>query len=334
MGAAPGQVVVSDSTTVNFYKLLIAALDARPGRSTVVGDPRNFPTDRYVVEGVAAARRLAVRPIASDPIAGPTAADVAAAVDGDTAVVTLSHVDYRSGALADMAAITSVAHDAGALVIWDLCHSVGSVAVELDACDVDLAVGCTYKYLNGGPGAPAFLYVRRDLQPELMQPIWGWFGQRDQFEMGPSYQPTDGITRFLTGTPSVLALSAVDAAATVIADAGIEAIRAKSVALTSLMIELADTHLAELGFTVGTPRDPAHRGGHVTLRHPDAYRVCRALVEQHQTIPDFRTPDGVRLGLSPLTTRFVDVWDGVDAIRRVVTEGSHTALSTTRLAVT
>ncbi len=334
LGARAGQVVVSDSTTVNFYKLLVAALDARPGRATIVGDLLNFPTDRYVVDGLAAARGLQVACVAADPIGGPSVASVAAAVTSDTAVVTLSHVDFRSGALADMAGITRVAHDAGALVLWDLSHSVGALPVDLDACGVDLAVGCTYKYLNGGPGAPAFLYARADLHEQLTQPIWGWFGQRDQFAMGDRYDPATGIARFLTGTPSVLAIAAIHASAALIASAGIGPIRAKSSALTSFLIDLADEYLTDLGFVVGTPRDAASRGSHVTLCHPDAYRVCRALVEQENTVPDFRPPDGVRLGLSPLTTRFVDVWNGVQAIARIVREGRHTALSTTRLAFT
>ncbi len=334
LGAAAGQVVVSDSTTVNFYKLLVAALDARPGRRTVLGDRRNFPTDRYVVDGVAESRGLRVGDVGADPLGGPTPDSVAASLDSDTAVVTLSHVDYRSAALADMASITALAHEAGALVLWDLSHSAGVVPVELDRSGVDLAVGCTYKYLNGGPGAPAFLYVRRELQLDLRQPIWGWFGQRDQFEMGPAYRPADGIERFLTGTPSVLGLRAVEASAALVVEAGIERIRAKSVALSSFLIDLFDHRVAGLGFSLGTQRDPERRGGHVTVHHPDAYRICRVLVDQEQIIPDFREPDGIRLGLSPLTTRFVDVWDAIDALARVVADGRHTTLGTTRLAVT
>jgi kynureninase len=319
---------------VNFYKLVGAALDARPGRSSVVVDPLNFPTDRYVVQGFARARDLRIRAIASDPVEGPSPEAVAAVVDEDTALVTLSHVDYRSGARADLQAITRIAHDAGALVLWDLCHSAGAVPVDLDAAGVDLAVGCTYKYLNGGPGAPAFLYVARDLQDRLEPPIWGWFGQSDQFAMGPDFTPVAGIRRFLSGTPSVLAGSAVEAGIEVLAEAGIDRIRAKSVALTSLAVGLFDEHLAELGFTLVTPRDPDRRGGHVSISHPEAYRICKALIELEDTVPDFREPDGLRLGFSPLTTRFVDVWDAVDAIRRIVTERTYEQVSAARSAVT
>ncbi|MFF8469416.1 kynureninase [Streptomyces griseus] len=334
LGAGPGQVALSDSTTVNFYKLVSAALDARADRTAIVIDPLNFPTDRYVVDGLAQSRGLHLRPVASDPVLGVTPEAVAAVVDSDTALVTLSHVDYRSGAIADLREITRIAHDAGALVVWDLSHSVGSVPVDLDAAGVDLAVGCTYKYLNGGPGAPAFLYVRRELQDLLAQPIWGWYSQRDQFAMGPDYQPAQGIGRFLTGTPSVLAASAVETSVAVLAEAGIERIRAKSTALTSYFIELADAYLADHGFALASPREADARGGHVTLTHPDAYRICRVLIEQESTVPDFRTPDGLRVGLSPLTTRFIDVWNAVDAVRRVAAAGRHLEIDPRRLAVT
>src|SRR5262252_2430730 len=210
IGAAPGQVAVCDSTTVNLYKLACAALDARPGRGVIVTDDDNFPTDRYVLEGIAAQRGGELRMIGTDLDQGLAAAALRAAVDERTALVSLSHVAYRSGALADMAEITGIVHDAGALVLWDLCHSVGSVPVELDACGADLAVGCTYKYLNAGPGAPAFLYVAAALQDALHQPVQGWFGQRDQFAMGPAYDPVAGIGRFLTGTPDIVGTAAVE----------------------------------------------------------------------------------------------------------------------------
>ena len=213
IGAAPGQVIVCDSTTINLYKLVCAALDARPGRTVIVTDDDNFPTDRYVLEGIAAQRGCELRLIRTDIDQGISASAVRSAVDERTALVSLSHVAYRSGALADMAAITEVVHEAGALALWDLCHSVGAVPAELDACGADLAVGCTYKYVNAGPGAPAFLYVRADLQERLRQPIWGWFGQRDQFAMGPQYQPAAGIDAFLTGTPQIIGTVAVEESA-------------------------------------------------------------------------------------------------------------------------
>ena len=323
LGAHPGEVVVADSTTVNLYKLAAAALDARPDRRVIVTDDDNFPTDRYVVQGLAAARGLSVRMVRSDPVHGPGHDDLDAAIDEETALVTLSHVAYRSGALADMAAVTQLAHDRGALVLWDLCHSAGSVPVELSAAAADLAVGCTYKYINAGPGAPAFLYVRGDLQEPLRQPIWGWFGQRDMFAMGPAYDPEPDIRRFTTGTPSVLGVYAVEQGARLIAEAGMHRVRAKGIALTSYLIDLADTWLAPLGFAVATPRDPARRGAHVSLRHEQAWPICQAYIERGRAIPDFREPDRLRLGLAPLTTRFVDVWEGVSRLRTLVADREH-----------
>jgi kynureninase len=334
LGAAPGQVVVADSTSVNLYKLAAAALDARPGRPVIVTDVHNFPTDRYILEGLAAARGGELVLVEFDELTGPVAGRVAEAVDERTALVTFSHVDYRSGALADMAAINAVAHRAGALTLWDLSHSVGAVPVALDGSGTDLAVGCTYKYLNAGPGAPAFLYVRAEHSATLRQPIWGWFGQRDQFAMGPGYDPAPGITRFLSGTPPVIGLALVEQGAALLAEAGSDALRAKGMALTGLVVDLFDAWLAPLGFGLASPRDPAARGSHVALTHPEAYRLCRALIETAHVIPDFRAPDRLRLGLAPITTRFVDVWDALDRLRRITAEGTHLAFDATRALVT
>src|SRR6516165_10695725 len=316
LGAAPGQVLVCDSTTVNLYKLARAALGARPGRTVIVTDDDNFPTDRYVLAGVAAERDADLRLIHTDMDAGVTPGAVRAAVDGATALVSLSHVAYRSGALADMAQITAIAHDAGALMLWDLCHSAGSVPVDLDGCGADLAVGCTYKYLNAGPGAPAFLYVRNDLQQQLHQPVQGWFGQRDQFAMGPSYDPVPGIGRFMTGTPDIIGISAVSEGVSLLAEAGIGALRDKGMRLTGYLINLADAWLAPLGFNLASPRDAARRGSHVCLRHPEAARIGAALTAAG-VIGDLREPDRLRLGLAPITTSFTDVWEAADTIRRI-----------------
>ena len=334
VGAAPGQVVVSDSTSVNLYKLALAALDARPGRDLIVSDRHNFPSDRYVLEGLAAARGCELRLVEFDEPRGPTAAAVERVIGERTALLSLSHVDYRSGALADMAAINTVAHRAGALTLWDLCHSVGAVPVELDASGTDLAVGCTYKYLNAGPGAPAFLYVRREHQARLRQPIWGWFGQRDQFDMAEGYDPAPELSRFLVGTPFVPGIALVEEGAALLAEAGIERLRAKGVALTELVIELHDAWLAPLGFALASPRDAAIRGSHVSLAHPDAYRICQALISRARVIPDFRPPDRIRLGPAPITTRFVDVWDAMDRLRRVVADGLHHTVDPARARVT
>jgi kynureninase len=334
VGAAPGQVVVSDSTSVNLYKLAVAALDARPGRDLIVSDRHNFPSDRYVLEGLAAARGCELRLVEFDELRGPTAAAVDRVIGERTALVSLSHVDYRSGALADMAAINTAAHRAGALTLWDLCHSVGAVPVELDAGGTDLAVGCTYKYLNAGPGAPAFLYVRREHQARLRQPIWGWFGQRDQFDMAEGYDPAPELSRFLVGTPFVPGIALVEEGAALLAEAGIERLRAKGVALTELVIELHDAWLAPLGFALASPRDAAVRGSHVSLAHPDGYRICQALISRAKVIPDFRPPDRIRLGPAPITTRFVDVWDAMDRLRRVVADGLHRTVDPARARVT
>jgi kynureninase len=315
LGAAPGQVVVADSTSVNLYKLAVAALDARPERRVIVSDLHNFPTDRYVLEGLATARGLELRLLGFDELEGPTAERVAEAVDDRSALVSLSHVDYRSAAVADMAAINEVVHRAGALVLWDLSHAVGTVPVDLDAAGTDLAVGCTYKYLNGGPGAPAFLYVRREHQAALRQPIWGWFGQRDQFGMGPAYDPVADVTRFQVGTPPVLGIAVAEQGARLLAEAGIDRLHAKGMALTGLLVDLADAWLAPLGFRVASPRDPARRGGHVALAHPAAAQLCDALATKADVIVDFRAPDRLRFGLAPITTRFVDVWDALDRLR-------------------
>ncbi|HSP71805.1 MAG TPA: kynureninase [Gaiellaceae bacterium] len=321
LGAHPGEVVLSDSTTVNLYKLAAAALATRPG--AVVTDTANFPTDRYVLEGLAAAHGRELRRFESDPVDGPTADDVHAACRHGAALVSLSHVNYRSGALADMAAITEAAHASGALVLWDLSHSAGSVDVRLEETGADLAVGCTYKYLCGGPGAPAFLYVREQLQDELRSPVWGWFGQRDQFAMGPDYEPESGIVHFLAGTPAILDLTAVQAGAELVEEAGIAAIRAKAEALTSYAVELHDAWLAPLGFELGSPRDAARRGAHVSLRHPEAWQVCRALIERAHVVPDFRGPDSIRLGLAPLATSFAEGRDALARLRDRVSVGAY-----------
>jgi kynureninase len=321
-GAAPGQVLVTDNTTVNLYKLACAALDARPGRHVIVTDNDNFPSDRYVVEGIATQRDAELRMLSTDINEGVDEDLVRAAVDEDTALVSLSHVAYRSGALADMAAITAIAHRAGALMLWDLCHSVGAVPIDLDGCDVDLAVGCTYKYLNAGPGAPAFLYVSARLREVLRQPIWGWFSQRDQFAMGPRYDPAPGIAKFMTGTPPILGTAAVEEGARLLLEAGIEPMRAKSIQLTSYLIELADAWLVPLGCAVATPRQASRRGSHVTVCHPEAERIVVQLAAAG-IIADYRTPERFRLGLSPLTTRFTDVWDAADAARDVIAQKSY-----------
>jgi kynureninase len=322
LGARPGEVVVADSTSVNLYKLAWAAASARPGRSVVLSSADEFPTDRYVLQGVCAARGLTLRDVPTDIDAGVSVPAMTDALDSSVAVVVLSHVAYRSGALLDLPAITARAHEAGALVLWDLSHSGGSVPVGLADAGVDLAVGCTYKYLNGGPGSPAYLYVRSELQSALRQPIQGWFGAADQFAMNPLYQPAPGIERFLVGTPPVLSLVAVEEGVRLLAEAGIDRLRAKGQAMTSYLVALSDAWLAPLGFRLASPRDPQLRGSHVSLEHPAAWQVCQALLDRG-VVPDYRTPDRLRLGPAPLTTRFVDVHDALALIRDLVTAHDH-----------
>ncbi|MBL0706899.1 kynureninase [Sinomonas cellulolyticus] len=322
LGAAAGQTVVADSTSVMIYKLVRAALDvqAGSGRDEIVVDSENFPTDRFIVEGIAAERGATIRWITPDPSTGVTRADVEPALGERTAVVLLSHIAYRSGYIADAAAITEAVHRAGALVVWDLCHSAGSVPLALDAWGVDLAVGCTYKYLNGGPGSPAFGYVRRDLQDALRQPIWGWMGAADPFGMTESYEPAAGMRRFLTGTPPILAMQPLSGMVELIAEAGgIEAIRDKSVRLTEFAAALVDRDLAPLGVEFASPRDPGVRGSHVTINHP-RFREVTALLWERGVIPDFRPPHGLRIGLSPLSTSFEEVEAGIAAIRDALAE--------------
>lgn len=312
LGAASGQVAIGDSTTVLLYKTVRAALDARADRTEIVIDRDNFPTDRYIVEGIAADRGLDVRWIETDPAAGVTPEWAQAAVGGNTAVTLFSSVAYRSGFLADVEAITSIVHDAGALTIWDLSHSVGSVPTPLDTWGVDLAVGCGYKYLGGGPGAPAFVYVRRDLQSELRQPIQGWLGSSTPFEMGQGYEAAEGMRAWLSGTPPMIGLQAMRDMIALIDEVGMEAVRAKSVALTTYAVELVDEHLPEA--ELASPRDPERRGGHITVNHPRFAELLPGLWASG-VIPDFRRPDGLRLGLSPLSTSFAEVEAGVLAIR-------------------
>jgi kynureninase len=339
LGARPGETVIADSTTVNLYKLAAAALGGASGdRHVIVTDAGNFPTDRFVLQGLPGAHVHTVR-------ADPSADDVAQAIDdapGRVALVALSHVSYFSGARLDLPGITHVAHDRGALVVWDLSHAAGAVPIDLAANDVDLAVGCTYKYLNGGPGSPAFLYVRTDLQEQLQQPIHGWFGAAEPFAMQQQrYEPAPGIGRFVSGSPSVLGLVAVEEGAAIVAKAGIGALAAKGESLTAFLLDCIDAELGGFGgddgsddFDIITPRNPTRRGAHVSLRHPEAWRICRALIERLGVVPDFREPDVVRLGLAPLYSRYADAWHAVQRLRTAVADRVYEDLPMERRRVT
>ncbi|TYL45609.1 kynureninase [Nocardioides sp. BGMRC 2183] len=313
LGAEAGQTVVADSTTVLLYKLIHVALALRPGRTDVVLDRDNFPTDRFVLEGIAAARGLTLRWITPERDGGVSAEQVAAVTSERTALVLLSAVAYKSGHVADIKAITDVAHRAGAVVLWDLCHAVGAIELAVDDDAVDLAVGCTYKYLNGGPGAPAFGYVAARHHGALRQPIQGWMGAADPFAMDEPFVPASGIRRLISGTPPVLAMVPMRAMLELIDDAGMPAVRTKSRALTAFAVEVADELLLPYDVRLATPRDPARRGSHITLEHPDFRRVTGSLWERG-VIPDFRPPHGIRVGLSPLSTSFTEVAIGLTAI--------------------
>ncbi|MES2211214.1 MAG: kynureninase [Chloroflexota bacterium] len=317
LGAQPGEVAVTDSTTINLFRLASAALDNRPGRRAVAISPSEFPTDRYVVEGLAAARGLEIRWIPEDAVEGVALANVERMLDDDLALIVLSHVNYRSAAIADLSGITARAREVGALVLWDLSHSGGALPVNLTTSGADLAVGCTYKYLNGGPGAPAFLYVRRELQDELRPPIQGWFAQTRQFEMGPRFERRAGIAGWLVGTPGMLGLAAAEVGIALSAEAGIERIRAKGMALTAYAVALLEAWLAPLGCSLGSPRDPMRRGNHVAILHPEARQLTLDLIARN-IIPDFRAPDSIRIGLAPLSTSFADVHRGLAALRALL----------------
>ena len=323
LGAAPGQVFVGDSTTVLLYKLIRAGVDAASagdsGRDEIVVDSDNFPTDRYVVEGIAAERGLTVRWVDVDPALGVTAELLAPALGERTALVVLSHVAYRSAYRADGPRLTRLVQDAGGLMLWDLSHSVGSVPLALDEWGADLAVGCTYKYLNGGPGSPAFGYVADRHLATMRQPVQGWMGHADPFLMGPGYTPATGVRRFISGTPAVVGMLALADMVAAIDEVGMAAVREKSVALTSYAVELADAWLAPLGVVLSSPREPDLRGGHVTLTHERMQEVVAALWER-DVIPDYRDPGGLRVGLSPLSTSFAEVAAGLAAVRDLLSE--------------
>lgn len=320
IGAQPDEVIVADSTSVNLFKLAVAALRARPGRAAIITDDLNFPSDLYILQGVVdllgGQHRIDVVP-SPDGIHGPEEA-IKTRLDGDTALITLSHVVFKSGYLYDMASLTAAAHEAGALSLWDLSHAAGAVPVDLNGAGADLAIGCTYKYLNGGPGSPAFLYVRRGLQEQLFNPISGWWSQGRPFEFGLDYKPVDGMRRFLTGTQPMLSTALIEPALDMLLEAGIDALRAKSQRQTAYLVGLWEALLAPLGFVLNSPRDPARRGSHISLGHAEGLRIDLALINEMNVLPDFRTPDNIRLGIAPLYTSFVDIHEAVRRLAEVV----------------
>lgn len=338
LGAAPGQVLVCDTTSVNFYQLCLAAIKARPDRKTIITDRANFPTDRYILEGIAKQFDLKLLVIDNeDPRIATheqiTTEVLAPYLNDDVALVTLEIIQYRSGARSDVKAITDAVRAIGGLVVWDASHAVGVIELDLDANGVDLCVGCTYKYGNSGPGAPAWLYVSKQIQNQLQVPIQGWFAQEDQFEMGAEFIRAKNIRGFQIASPSLMGIRCVQAAFEMIKEAGIKRISEKAAIGTELMIGLYEAWLKPLGFTLNTPRDAQSRGGHISLVHPDAEKICVAMRVMANVIPDYRTPNSIRLAISPLTTSFTEVWDGFHRMKELVESGNYkqVAESTSRV---
>ena len=311
IGAAPGQVVAADTTSINLFKLLAAALRLRPGRRVILSEDGNFPTDLYIAQGLAELLGAGYR------LRLVEKRDIAGAIDADTAVATLTHVDFKTAEIHDMAGLTARAHAQGALMLWDLCHSAGAVAVELDRCDADLAVGCGYKYLNGGPGAPAFLYVAHRLQDGIRQPLSGWLGHADPFAFETVYRPAPGIQRTVCSTPAILSMVALECGVDLMLRAEMGRLCAKSQDLTALFIHLLEARCGAHGFAVASPRDPERRGSQVSVRHPEGYAIMQALIARG-VVGDFRAPDFMRFGFAPLYLRYVDVWDAVEILREVM----------------
>ena len=328
LGAGPGQVLVCDTTSVNFYQLCLAAIHARPGRKTIITDAANFPTDRYILDGIAKQFGLKLVIIDNeDPAIAKheriTTEVLAPYLNDDVAMVTLEVIQYRSGARTDLKSITDQVRTIGALVVWDASHAVGAIELNLDANGVDLCVGCTYKYGNSGPGSPAWLYVSKRVQSELQVPIQGWFAQDAQFEMGPVFERSQTIRGFQIASPSLMGIRCVQTAFSMIKEAGIDAIAHKAAVGTQMMIELYDAWLAPLGFELNTSRDAKERGGHISLVHPDAAQICVAMRTISNVIPDYRTPNSIRLAISPLPTSYVEIWDGFERMRDLVASGRY-----------
>jgi kynureninase len=322
LGAAPGQVLVCDTTSVNFYQLCLAAINARPGRKTIITDAANFPTDRYILAGIA--EQLGLNLIIIDNESGSAAENERITVDllkpimsEDVALVTFEVIQYRSGARNDIKSITDFVRSFGAMVLWDASHAAGAIEIDFDANGVDIAVGCTYKYGNSGPGSPAWLYVNKRVQSELQVPIQGWFANEDQFGMGPVFEKASGIRGFQIASPSIIGIRTVNVAFEMIEEAGIKAIADKAATGTQMMIDLYDAWLADLGFTLLTSRNPNERGGHISIGHPDAAQICIALRKLVNVIPDYRTPNVIRLAIAPLPTSYVEVWDGFERLREL-----------------
>ncbi len=342
IGAQPDEVVVCDTTSVNLFKLATSALRYQAGKQVLVSDEFNFPTDLYIFQGVIDILNQGhqITLIHSEDSITITKESVINAITDDTALVALTQVAFKSAFMYNIKEVTELAHEAGALTLWDLCHSVGAVPLKLNEWKVDLAVGCTYKYLNGGPGSPAFLYVRKDLQKKLFPPIWGWFADQDPFAFNLDFTPAEGISRYQISTPHVLSMAGIEPALEILLEAGMDQLRKKSVEQTEYLIYLAQENLLPLGFKLGSPLDATRRGSHVSLRHPEAYRICRALIDPQpndtnlKVIPDFRAPDNIRLGIAPLYTTYSDIHRALNRIKTILEDGVYQEYSNKQLKVT
>lgn len=330
LGAAEGQTLVQDTTSVNFYQMCLAAIKARPGRKTIIIDASNFPTDRYILAGIAKDFGLNLITLNNDGSGGPGSVEIesdcelispealAPHLNDDVALVTLQAIHYRSGSRPDIKGITDLVRSHGGLVVWDASHAAGAIDLRFDEWGVDLAIGCTYKYGNSGPGSPAWLYVAKRIQPEVLPTIQGWFANDKQFEMGPFFEVAEGIRRFQIASPSIIGIRVMQAAYSMIEEAGMTAISAKAATGSQLILDLFDAWLAPLGFTLLTPREPHRRGGHITVGHPDAKKIAAGMRKFANVVPDYRTPDSIRLAMAPLPTSYVEIWDGLARMRDLV----------------
>ncbi|MCP5101720.1 MAG: kynureninase [Chloroflexi bacterium] len=329
IGADPDEVIIADSTSTNLFKLAVAALRLQAERPHIVTDDLNFPSDHYILQGIidTLGNRHQLRVVNS--VDGIHGADFPAMLTEQTALLTLSHIVFKGGFIYDLTAVSAQAHAVGALTLWDMSHSAGSVEMDVHEANIDLAVGCTYKYLNGGPGAPAFLYVRRDLQEKLFNPLSGWIGQHNPFEFGLGYQPTPSLRHFLTGTPPMASLALIEPGVDLLLEAGMDRLRAKSAAQTAYLIDLWEAWLQPLGFTLNSPRLASVRGSHVSVGHPEGWRINRALIDKMHVLPDFRTPDNIRLGIAPIYTTFEDIYEAMSRLRHVVKSGLYLEVDAT-----
>ncbi len=340
IGAGEDEVIVTDATSMNLFKLAVAGLRYNPARKKIISDELNFPSDLYILQGVVdlLGKGYEIQLAGSTDGIGIDPENIENLMDNDTALLSLTHTCFKSAFVHEMARLTRSAHDKGAMVLWDISHSAGALEIDLNACETDMAVGCTYKYLNGGPGAPAFLFVRKDLQKKLMQPVWGWLGSEEPFAFSPDYKPAGNMDRFLIGTPPVLSMLALEPGLDIHLEAGMHRLRQKSILQTEYLVYLFDQLLEPEGFTLGSPRDPEQRGSHVSLKHPEALRICHAMTEADppdiKIIPDFRSPDNIRIGIASIYTSFEDIHRAVLRIREITEKGIYLDYSADALKVT